>query len=56
MRRKMDLPVPPDQSLRADKHSSVVDYALNLALFRHAEDYVNTVLPRQDLNLPCART
>src|SRR2546425_1824650 len=56
MRWKMDLPVPPNQPFRADKHCCVVDYSLDLALLGHAEDNVNTILFGHSLDLPCAGT
>ena len=52
----MDLPISSNQPLRANKHSSVVDNTLDLTLFGHAEDHVDTVFPRQGLNLPRAWT
>src|SRR2546425_6937019 len=52
----MDLPISPNQPFWADKHRRVVDYSLDLALLRHAEDDVNTVLLRNALDLPSAGT
>src|SRR5881396_1152104 len=56
MRWKMDLSVLSNQPLRPDKHSSIVDNTLNLALLWHAEDNMDTVFPCQGLNLPRAGT